>query len=149
MIRDEDGGNWIKPEEDKGTVASVEAARDLHERYGHISCDTLRTLPNFPKIPRAQNPSAKNFWRLEACVAAPVRLIIFTSSRASFSAAWIFLCPPALFSPCTLPPVPSASGAALPRSFPYASHVLYFLPLPSCSCPEFLYYYVTSLIFIA
>lgn len=56
MIRDEDGGNWIKPEEDKGTVASVEAARDLHERYGHISYDTLRTLPNFPKIPKAQNP---------------------------------------------------------------------------------------------
>ena len=82
------------------------------------------------RLRQAATTSAKNFWRLEACVAAPGRLIIFTSSHASFSAAWIFLCPPALFSPCTPPLVPSASSAALRRYFPYPSHVHI-----SCLCP--------------
>ena len=59
MIRDEDGGTWIKPDNEKtqGTnINNVEVAREIHERYGHISYDTLSTLPQFPKIPKELRP---------------------------------------------------------------------------------------------
>lgn len=54
-------GLWIKPENavadwkvagikrmNSGEEA-IKQAQDLHERYGHISYNTLRTLPEFPK----------------------------------------------------------------------------------------------------
>ena len=62
MSRDDDGGNWIKPDEppqEKVAIKNVEAAEDIHERYGHISYDTLKTLLKFPKIERTS--------RCEAC----------------------------------------------------------------------------------
>ena len=59
-LRDDDGGNWIKPDEEKeAQIGTLEEAREMHERYGYISYDTLKTLPQFPKI--KQNP------RCEAC----------------------------------------------------------------------------------
>ena len=52
-------GMWIKPEnavEDWKTAGikrmnteGEELAKELHERYGHISYNTLRTLPEYPK----------------------------------------------------------------------------------------------------
>jgi len=53
---DEEGAMWIKIEKaGKGGIVGVrktsgqESAMELHERYGHISYDTLRTLPELPK----------------------------------------------------------------------------------------------------
>jgi len=37
---------WIKPEQ---VVIKKNTAKDMYERYEHISCDILATLPNFPK----------------------------------------------------------------------------------------------------
>ena len=61
MTRDP-AGLWIEPDNAvadwkaagiKRTAAgeeeAIEQARNLHERYGHISYNTLRTLPEFPK----------------------------------------------------------------------------------------------------
>jgi len=59
MTRDS-AGLWIEPDnavadwraaEIKKTAAEgeIKQARDLHERYGHISYNTLRTLPEFLK----------------------------------------------------------------------------------------------------
>lgn len=57
MIRDEDRGNWVKIEEPSTRNAgAIEAAKDLQERYEHISYDTLSTLPQFPKIPNELRP---------------------------------------------------------------------------------------------
>ena len=65
---------WITPEESHADIKKadkMEEAREMHERYGHISYDTLSTLPEFPKIkerPRcescekgkAKKPPARN-----------------------------------------------------------------------------------------
>jgi len=53
-IERQEDGLWIKIEayDSKVRINSVkgkELAISLHERYGHISYDTLRTLPEFPK----------------------------------------------------------------------------------------------------
>ena len=54
---------WIKPDNEvadwkcagikrmnfEGTLKGKKAAQELHERYGHISYNTLRTLPEYPK----------------------------------------------------------------------------------------------------
>ena len=56
MTRDEDGGNWIKPDELTHKVGTVEAAKQMHERYAHISDDTLRTLPNYSRIYQGLQP---------------------------------------------------------------------------------------------
>jgi len=37
-----------------GKEEARKQARDLHERYGHISYNTLRTLPEFPKEMRKE-----------------------------------------------------------------------------------------------
>ena len=51
-------------EERDGTIGNLKGrkgeAREIYERYGHISCDTLKNLPNFPKID-------KQYPRCEAC----------------------------------------------------------------------------------
>ena len=56
---DERGGMWITPDDSHVEIRELQAiaqqqveqeeARELHERYGHISYNTLRTLPEFPK----------------------------------------------------------------------------------------------------
>jgi len=53
-IERQEDGLWIKTDayDGKARINSVkgkELAISLHERYGHISYDTLRTLPEFPK----------------------------------------------------------------------------------------------------
>ena len=66
--RDDDGAGWIKPNDtakkQKGIVGNLdrrrEEAREIHERYGHISYDTLQTLANFPRLERP-------YPRCEAC----------------------------------------------------------------------------------
>ena len=46
-----------------GKEEAIKQARDLHERYGHISYNTLRTLPEFPKEIRKE----KEKIRCQAC----------------------------------------------------------------------------------
>ena len=57
MKRDEHGGLWVKPEDNIGKVnySSNDSISELYVRYGHISFDTLKTLPEclkFDKAPR-------------------------------------------------------------------------------------------------
>jgi len=64
-IKRQEDGLWIKAEayDGKARINSVkrkELAINLHERYGHVSYDTLRTLPEFPK-------NWKEKIRCEAC----------------------------------------------------------------------------------
>ena len=49
MDVDHQGGLWIKNTEGRINHTNVEVIKDLHERYGHISFDTLSTLPEYPK----------------------------------------------------------------------------------------------------
>ena len=63
MTRDDNGGNWIKSEETArgeievhAKIGTIEKAKELHERYGYISYDTLRTMPHFPQILKDQYP---------------------------------------------------------------------------------------------
>jgi len=52
MERDDDPAGWIQPDnmQEKKNVMSLagkrEYAKETHGRYGYISYDTLRTLPN-------------------------------------------------------------------------------------------------------
>ena len=64
--RDDNGAGWIRPDnmQEEKNVSSFEMkkgyAKETYERYGHISYDTLRTLPNFPKL-------EKPYPRCETC----------------------------------------------------------------------------------
>jgi hypothetical protein len=49
MRRDIRGGLWIKPE-DGNVKIKISEVSELHERYGHISFDTLKSLPECPKF---------------------------------------------------------------------------------------------------
>ena len=51
MRIDAKGAMWIKIAKASriGNVKN-QAVRELHERYGHISYDTLKTLPECPKF---------------------------------------------------------------------------------------------------
>ena len=56
------GGLWIKNTEGKINYTSTkDQVKDLYERYGHISFDTLKTLPEYPKDKTIKKP------RCEAC----------------------------------------------------------------------------------
>ena len=67
--RDNAGTMWIKPNDQPGEVTStyVPANKvtlmDLHERYGHISFDTLKSMPEGQKYQRKTAP------KCEACIA--------------------------------------------------------------------------------
>jgi hypothetical protein len=50
MIRDTRGGLWVVPDNSMEKVGRIEAVKELHERYGHISYDTLRSLPECRKF---------------------------------------------------------------------------------------------------
>jgi hypothetical protein len=57
MIRDTRGGLWVAPDNSMAKVGRIEAVKELHERYRHISYDTLRSLlecPNFEEKPRCE-----------------------------------------------------------------------------------------------
>ena len=62
---DEHGGQWITPDDSHADIkkaSKIEEAKELHERYGHISYDTLRTLPEFPSnVKKGMEP------RCESC----------------------------------------------------------------------------------
>ena len=60
--QDTNGTMWIKPDEPVG-VKKV-TLMDLHERYGHISFDTLKSLPEV-----AQKHYGKPVPKCEACIA--------------------------------------------------------------------------------
>jgi hypothetical protein len=49
MTRDIRGGLWIKPE-DRNTKIKMSEVSELHERYEHISFDTLKSLLECPKF---------------------------------------------------------------------------------------------------
>ena len=105
-----------------------------------------REYPVFRGYLLQPHSSAKNFWRLDASVAAPGCLMIFMSSRASCSAPWISFSPPALFSPCT--PLPYPLHPVPPFSGPPPSPHLFFIcfpcpPVPALSSSAT---YITSLI---
>ena len=63
--RDNTGTMWIKPEDITNTYVSVKKATlmDLHERYRHISFDTLKSLPEGRKYHGKTAP------KCEACIA--------------------------------------------------------------------------------
>jgi hypothetical protein len=50
MIRDTRGGLWVVPDNSMAKVGRIEAVKELYERYGHISYDTLRSLPECPNF---------------------------------------------------------------------------------------------------
>ena len=114
----------------------VESVRWMHV----LPCVELRQV--------SVSTSAKNFWRLDASVAAPGCLMIFMTSRASCSAPWISFCPTALSSPCT--PLPYPLRPVPPFSGPPPSPQLFFIcfpcpPVPALSSSAT---YITSLIFL-
>ena len=55
--RDKQGGMWIKI----GNVSSKDTIMDLHQRYGHISFNTILSLPECPKPPTN--------WKKPRCIA--------------------------------------------------------------------------------
>ena len=63
--RDNTGTMWIKPEDMTNSYVSVNKVTlmDLHERYGHISFDTLKSLPE------GQKYQGKTAPKCEACIA--------------------------------------------------------------------------------
>ena len=65
-IEQDSGTMWIKPEDTTNTYVSVKklTPMDLHERYGHISFETLKTLPEV-----AQKYYGKTAPKCEACIA--------------------------------------------------------------------------------
>ena len=95
------------------------------------------------------NTSVKNFWHLDASVAAPECLIIFTSSRSSCSASWISFCAPALSSPCTH--LPYCLRPVAPFSGPSTCTHIFLIGFPCTPVPALSSSatYITSLIFIA
>jgi hypothetical protein len=57
MTRDTEGGLWVKPDEGGKINKSLRSVKDMHERYGHISYNTLKKLPecpNFQHTPRCE-----------------------------------------------------------------------------------------------
>jgi hypothetical protein len=69
MQKDNRGALWIRPEDripvkapaEKTVLVQKLALSELHERYGHISFDTLKALPKCPKF------NIKNKPRCKAC----------------------------------------------------------------------------------
>ena len=58
----ENGGQWITPDDSHADIqrfSTTKEENEMHDRYGHISYDTLSILPEFPKI--------KEKPRCEAC----------------------------------------------------------------------------------
>ena len=58
MTKDSNGALWVKPDEilEKAKIYKSQLS-ELHERYGHISFETLKTLPECPSfniIPRCE-----------------------------------------------------------------------------------------------
>jgi hypothetical protein len=50
IIRDTRGGLWVAPDNSMAKVGRIKAVKELYEKYGRISCDTLRSLPECPNF---------------------------------------------------------------------------------------------------
>ena len=61
--RDNAGTMWITPDDKEPVKVKKVTLMDLHERYGHISFDTLKSLP------KGQKYYGKTAPKCEACIA--------------------------------------------------------------------------------